>query len=97
MRPGAAASVALALLAGCASSVDWQKPGATSEATNADVRACRGAAQATPILGRPQTTPSGAILEPSGTDLNADRQMQEAQRVQDCMRQKGYGLGPRTG
>ena len=83
------------LLAACASSVDWSKPGASQESIDQDVQACRLAAQAVPTLPRPQTAPSGAVLYPTGTDLDAERQLQEAQRVQQCMQSKGYNLSRR--
>ena len=82
------------LLAGC-SSAQWEKPGATLETAQADARACGAAAQAASPLPRPQasTTSSGAVIstEPNG-QRDAMRQMEDSQRVQDCMRQKGYTL-----
>ena len=87
-------AVLVVLLAGC-SSVQWQKPGATPEMADADARACSSATQVTSQLPRPQTTTmaSGAVVvtEPSEPRDSA-RQMQEGQRMQDCMRQKGYTL-----
>jgi hypothetical protein len=84
--------LALPLLAACASTVDWSKPGATQAEIDADIGACRRAAQGVPTLPRLQTAPSGAVSQPTGTDLDADRQMQEAQRVQECMQKRGYRL-----
>lgn len=82
------------LLAGC-STVQWHKPGATPEMAEADARACSAAAQAASPLPRPQTTTmaSGAVVvtEPN-EPRDATRQMQEGQRMQECMRQKGYAL-----
>jgi hypothetical protein len=37
---------------------------------------------------------SGAEIQPHPSDRDADRQLQEAQRVQACMREKGYTLRP---
>ena len=82
------------LLAGC-STAQWQKPGATPEMAEADARACSAAAQVASQLPRPQTTAmqSGAVVvtEPN-EPRDAARQMQEGQRMQECMRQKGYTL-----
>lgn len=87
------ASLALALVAGCATSVDWSKPGATQEATDADVKACRLAAENVPALARlPSTPPSGTGTLTTGTNLDADVQLERAQRVETCMRGRGYQL-----
>lgn len=84
----------LLLLAGC-SSTQWEKPGATAEIADADARACGAGAQAASFLPSPQTTltSSGAVLVTERTEpLDATRQLQEGQRVESCMRQKGYTL-----
>jgi hypothetical protein len=81
------------LLAGC-SSVQWDKPGATSASVDADLRACTTAAQAVPTLPQPRTMSTGAEIQPHPTDRDADRQLQEATRVQACMRERGYTLRP---
>ena len=82
------------LLAGC-STAQWLKPGATPEMAEADARACSSAAQVASQLPRTQTTTmsSGAVIvtEPN-EPRDATRQMQEGQRMQECMRQKGYSL-----
>ena len=85
--------LAPALLAACASTVDWSKPGATQAAIDADVKACRAQADKVPVLPRQQTTtPSGAASYPTGTELDADRQLVLAQRLETCMRERGYEL-----
>ena len=90
----------LLLLAGC-TGAQWDKPGATSASIDADLRGCVAAAQAVPALPSPRTTsnsvevrtgPSGVGVQTAGTYGDADLQLQEGQRVQDCMRQKGYAL-----
>jgi hypothetical protein len=87
------ALLAMPIIAACASNLDWEKPGASRAAVDADVRACRLAAQNVPTLPRPQTAqPSGTATTTTGTDLDADRQLAEAQRVDACMRQRGYQL-----
>jgi len=83
----------LVLVAGC-SSVQWDKPGATAASVDADLRGCSSAAQAVPTLAQPRTTSTGAEIQPHPGDRDADRQLQEAQRVQACMREKGYTLRP---
>jgi len=83
--------LATLLLAGC-STAQWDKPGATQAGIDADVRACTTAAQAVPTLPQPRTTSTGIEIQPHPGDRDADRQLQEAQRVQACMRDKGYSL-----
>ena len=83
----------LLLLAGC-SNTHWDKPGATTASVDADLRACTTAAQAVPTLPAPKTTSTGMEIQPHPTDRDAERQLQEAQRVQACMRDKGYTLRP---
>ena len=85
--------LALLLLAGC-SSVQWDKPGASAASVDADLRACSSAAQAVPTVTQPRTTATGAEIQPHPSDRDAERQLQEAQRVQACMREKGYTLHP---
>jgi len=79
------------LLTGC-STVQWDKPGATQASIDADMRACTAAAQVVPTLPLPRTTSTGIEIQPHPGDRDADRQLQEAQRVQVCMRDKGYSL-----
>ena len=83
----------LLLIAGC-SSVQWEKPGATPTSVDADLRACTTATQAVPTLPQLRTTSTGMEIQPHPTDRDADRQLQEAQRMQACMRAKGYTLRP---
>jgi hypothetical protein len=89
------------LLAGCASA-QWDKPGAASATVDADLRACNAAVQAVPSLPSPRTTSNSVevraasggvgVQTPSGAYGDADRQLQQGQRVEDCMRSKGYTL-----
>ena len=86
--------LALLLVAGCGTT-QWEKPGATQEMADADARACAAAAQTAPTLPRSQTTvmSSGAVITTEPTQpVDARRQMQQGERMQDCMRQKGYTL-----
>lgn len=85
---------ALLLLAGC-STAQWDKPGVTAEMADADARVCAAGAQASSVQPRPQTTvtSSGAVLVTEPTQpVDAYRQMDEGQRMDDCMRKKGYRL-----
>lgn len=88
--------LALLLVAGCGTT-QWEKPGATQEMSDADARACAAAAQTAPTLPRSQTTltSSGAAIttEPA-QPIDARRQMEQGERMQDCMRQRGYTLKP---
>ena len=86
-------SLGLLLLAGCASGVDWSKPGATQESTDADMKACRLAAERMPALPRVRTaTPSGTGSYTTGSELDADTQLERTQRLEACMRERGYQL-----
>ena len=87
------AALALLLLTACAGSATWSKPGTTEAAVDADLKTCRLAAERVPTLPRPQTAPpSGAANSSTGTDLDADRQLAQAQLVERCMRERGYEL-----
>lgn len=89
------------LIAGC-SSAQWDKPGATAAGVDADLRSCNSAAQAMPGLPSPRTTSNSVEVRSSSTGVgvqtpvgaygDADRQLQQGQRLQDCMRDKGYTL-----
>src|SRR5262249_9989270 len=83
----------LLLLAGC-SSVQWDKPGATPTSVDADLRAGSTVAHAVTTVPPTRTMPGAAETQPPPPDRDADRQLQEAQRVQACMREKGYTLRP---
>lgn len=92
--------VLLALLAACATG-HWEKPGATQASIDADLNACSANAQVVPALPSPRTTstsvevrtaPGGVGVQTAGAYGDSDRQLHEAQRLQDCMRGKGYAL-----
>ena len=87
------AALAMTVLAGCASPLDWSKPHATPQAIDADLKACRLAADRVPLLPRLQTAPpSGTGTSTTGSDLDADTQLARAQLVERCMRERGYRL-----
>lgn len=87
------AALAFLLLAACASRFNWAKPGATQDAVDADLKACRLAAQSYPGLPRVRTAPPSATgSTATGTDIDADVQLERAQRVDACMRSRGYQL-----
>ena len=89
------------LMAGC-SSAQWDKPGASAASIDADLRSCTTAAQAVSSLPSPRTTSNSVevrtaqtgvgVQTPAGAYGDADQQLQRGQRVQDCMRDKGYTL-----
>lgn len=86
--------LALLLVAGCGTT-QWEKPGATQEMADAEARACAAAAQTAPTLPRSQTTvtSSGAVITTdSAQPVDARRQMEQGERMQECMRQRGYTL-----
>jgi hypothetical protein len=94
------AVVSLVLLSGCATG-HWEKPGATQAGIDADLNACSANAQVVPALPSPRTTstsvevrttPGGVGVQTAGAYGDSDRQLNEAQRLQDCMRGKGYAL-----
>jgi hypothetical protein len=68
VRAGAGLAVVL-LLAACASTTRWERPGASRDRVEADARGCGMAAEA-----------------------SSERAMNEQQRIDDCMRQKGYSV-----
>lgn len=91
------------LLAGC-STVQWDKPGATAESVDADLRSCNGAAAATPGMPSPRTTSNspevrtsptaGVSVQSAGAMGDADKQLYQGQRIEDCMKSRGYSLKP---
>lgn len=93
----------LVLLTGC-STVQWDKPGATAQSVDADLRSCNAMTQATPGIPSPRTTSNtpevrtsptaGVSVQTAGAYGDADRQLQQSKRVEDCMRDRGYALKP---
>ena len=85
--------LAVLLLAGCASNLEWTRPGAAQDAIDTDLKACRLAAESYPGLPRVRTAPPSATgSTATGTDIDADVQLERAQRVDACMRSRGYQL-----
>lgn len=85
-------ALAAALLAGCAAGVHWDKPGASAEGMAADFQSCSTAADAYPILPRGRTGPTGVEVEAFDTTRDANQRLERGQRVERCMRQRGYTL-----
>jgi hypothetical protein len=91
----------LAFLAGC-STVQWEKPGATAQNIDADLRSCNAITQATPGMAPPRTTSNspevrtsptaGVSVQSASTMGDADTQLYRSKRVEDCMRDRGYTL-----
>ena len=71
---------------------------------DADLRACTTEVQTLPSAPSPRTTSSAievrttstgiGVQTPSSTYGDADSQLRQAERIQSCMRQKGYTLRP---
>lgn len=89
-----------AFLASC-TTTHWEKAGATDTMVDADFAACSSSARAGSSLPALRTTSNapemrmtrnGVGMQTAGSYGDADLQLQEAQRVQDCMRGKGYTL-----
>jgi hypothetical protein len=84
----------VSLLAACTTgSLAWQKPGATQEAVDADLQSCRLAAQDISALSSPQTAPQSQSTAVRGT--SGERDVAEAQLLQQCMQKRGYRLEPK--
>jgi hypothetical protein len=91
----------LALLAGC-STVQWDKPGASADSVDSDLRSCNAVTHATPGIPSPRTTSNsvevrtsptaGVSVQSAGAMGDADKQLQQGKRVEDCMRDRGYTL-----
>ena len=77
---------ALAVVAGCSSTGEWTRDGTSRQAMEADLLACDTAARAVPAVPRPRD-PLG-VVQPQMAD--ADQQLELAQRVERCMRERGY-------
>jgi hypothetical protein len=91
-----AGSLAALLLAACTTVPQWQKEGASKEASAADLQMCQAQAPVEPRVQGARGMPSGAGGERKAAfNTMAEREgerMQKDQRfVADCMRGKGYG------
>lgn len=73
-------------LAACASGPDWVRDGTSREAMEADLLACDVVARAVPTVPRPRDRLG--VAHPDMPD--ADHQLDLAQRVDRCMRGRGY-------
>ena len=80
---------ALLALAAC-STGDWTRSDTPGEQTQADFLACDAAARAAPTVPRPR---QGFGRNP-GDPPDADHQLDIAQRVERCMRNRGYAYRP---
>ena len=86
--------VLLALLAACASTPRWEKPGATPDSAAADLALCERSVPMARTAPPPRVpTRRGGI---GGTDFNTmsehegDRFLRDQRHVGECMREKGY-------
>jgi hypothetical protein len=91
-------TIALILVAACASGPQWHKEGATKEATEADTYLCdKMAAQGAPAprVQGPSGTPSGLGGERkaafnAAAEREGDRMQKDQKAMAECMRAKGY-------
>jgi hypothetical protein len=88
----------IALTAACtqAPSTGWHKPGADQPTTAGDISACRERAKIEAIQRYPSR---GGLGGAGGVTIqqqidDSDRVTWEAGRLNACMRQRGYSLGP---
>ena len=76
----------LVVLAGCSAVGDWTRDGTSREAMEADLLACDAAARAYPTVPRPRQGAGRASTDPP----DADHMLDLAERVDRCMRSRGY-------
>jgi hypothetical protein len=74
------------LVAACSTSGDWTRDATSREAMEADLLACDSAARATPTVPHPRAGAGRVATDPP----DADHQLDLAQRVERCMRGRGY-------
>ena len=74
------------LLAGCAAAGDWTRDDTSREAMEADLRACDAQARSYPTLPRPRQGAGRVATDPP----DADHVLDLAERVDRCMRGRGY-------
>ena len=79
-------SSVLLFAAACSGSGDWTRDGTEHSTMQADFQACDAAARAVPTVPRPRDRLG--VAEPHVPD--ADHQLDLAQRVDRCMRSRGY-------
>ena len=90
-------TIALLLLAACATAPRWEKAGGTKEAMQADLYLCNqmSASPAQPRVQGPSGTPSGLGGERKAAfnamaEREGDRMQQDQKAAAECMRAKGY-------
>lgn len=79
------------VLAACSTGGDWSREATDQAAMEADLRACDAAARELAVVPRPRD-PQG-VAQPHMPD--ADHQLELMQRVDRCMRARGYTFEPR--
>ena len=82
----------LLVICGCSAGTQWERPGASQAAIDADVRKCNVEAQAVPSAAAATTAPAPMVAGPAVDERDPDRQLADAQRMQLCMRSLGYEL-----
>ena len=88
-------TVAVLLLAACATAPKWQKEGATEQGVAADVKLCEVQAPVAPRVQGTQGMPSGIGGERKAAfntmaEREGDRMQKDEKFVAECMRGKGY-------
>src|SRR5436190_12993333 len=86
-------TLALLVLAGCASTPQWQKDGATSEAVAADMKTCEAQAPIEPRVQGTRGMPSGIGGESKAAfntmaEREGDRMQKDGKFIAECMRGK---------
>lgn len=79
------------LVAACAASGDWTRDGTSRDVMEADLLACDSAARAHPAVPGPRA-PRGSVHPDAA---HADPLLDLAQRVDRCMRGRGYSFEAR--
>ena len=77
------------LLAACAApATQWEKPGASQTAVDADLQQCRMQARVASAPSLRSRSPHSAVGP--ATEMREDRDAREVQLFQKCMQDRGY-------
>lgn len=82
----------LALLLAACATPQWQKEGATPQATEADLNLCQTSAPLAPRPAEgPRTKPGSNVIDfNSAAEREFDRMRKDDEHIAACMRAKGY-------
>ena len=89
------AVLGLLLVAGCNTTPQWTKKGASAEAAGADLKTCEAQAPVAPRVQGTQGMPSGVGGERKAAfntmaEREADRMKKDEKFIAQCMQAKGY-------